>query len=266
MMRPVRRPPEPTPGRPSFRSSSLRGLILAAGFGTRLGHRPKAFLQVGGATVLDRAVASLEAAGISRVTVVHNARWAGSFDRWARERSSGPQVDLLNDGALDVDGRMGAAGDLLIGLAAIGGADALVFPVDNVLTWPIADFLAAASPAAPAIALRAARHGHEALGQVDVGPDGVVRNFYQGRRPDGGSAWTGRVWLGPVYLPADARADLEAHVAERRLAGAIPDSLGEFVAALARRRAVRGVLMDSGEAWDVGTPEELAAAQAVLGP
>lgn len=51
-------------------SSPLAATILAAGLGQRLGGRPKATLQIGGISVLERLVAALRGAGIQAVSVV----------------------------------------------------------------------------------------------------------------------------------------------------------------------------------------------------
>jgi hypothetical protein len=61
-------------------------------------------------------------------------------------------------------------------------------------------------------------------------------------------------------------ADVEAYCEECRADGRCPDRLGDFVAWLIRRRPVKAVACDEGEAWDVGTPGGLAEAQGALGP
>ena len=59
----------------------IRGFILAAGFGSRLApiteHLPKPLLTVGGATLLDHAVAALDRAGIKNIAV--NSHHLGSL-------------------------------------------------------------------------------------------------------------------------------------------------------------------------------------------
>jgi len=100
---------------------------------------------------------------------------------------------------------------------------------------------------------------------VDVDAQGVVRNFYDGRRP-GGRAWAGRVWLGPATIPQDTCGAVSEHCAEEQAAGRMADNLGAFFGWLSRRRTVRAYPMDEGEAWDVGTPCGLASAQEALGP
>jgi CTP:molybdopterin cytidylyltransferase MocA len=55
---------------PDTASPPLAATILAAGLGQRLGGRPKATLQIGGVSVLERLVAALRGAGIQDVSVV----------------------------------------------------------------------------------------------------------------------------------------------------------------------------------------------------
>lgn len=244
------------------------GIVLAAGFGSRLGGRPKAFLPLGGTTALERAVAALSAFGVRRVLVIHNARWAASFDRWRRERpSNGLRLETLNDGAVDEDSRRGAAGDLSMALGS-SSDDCVVLPVDTVFTWSMDLFRdrLARFASDPAVAVRPTTRGHEELGRVDLDEEWRVRNFYGMPRPDGHMPWAPWVWLGPAWLPATAHPAVAEYCAEEALAGRLPDSLGGLVAWLARRSAVRGVAMPEGEAYDVGTPCGLAAAQAVVGP
>jgi NDP-sugar pyrophosphorylase family protein len=232
-----------------------------------MGGRPKAFLPVGGMSALDHVCRKLEEAGVRRALIVHNALWAPSFDRWTRARpSSGLDVTLLNDGAVDASGRLGSVGDMRLGLAALGREDAVLMPVDTLFTYRLRSFLEAAGVSHPSIAVRAMRKGYEELGRVDVDERGVVRNFYEGRRADGGRPWCGRVWLGPGAVPADMAADVEVYCEECREDGRCPDRLGDFVAWLIRRRPVKAVACDEGEAWDVGTPGGLAEAQGALGP
>lgn len=246
----------------------MDGLILAAGFGTRMGCRPKAFLPIGGRSALDHAAAALKAAGCARVLVVHNARWAASFDRWRLGQvQNGVRLEALNDGALDPDGRVGAVGDLRLGLEALGAGEVLLLAVDTVFTWPIRTFLdRAAAYADPVIALRSMRRGYESLGRVDIDPFCLIQNFYEGARPGGNRPWARSVWLGPARLTPDVGTHAAEYCAEVKAKGSVPDRLGDFLTWLMRRRPIRGVVVDEGDAWDVGTPCGLAEAQGALGP
>jgi molybdenum cofactor cytidylyltransferase len=56
-----------TPGTPP---PGVTGAILAAGLGTRMGHRPKCTLRIAGASLLERMVSALQEVGVTPVHVV----------------------------------------------------------------------------------------------------------------------------------------------------------------------------------------------------
>lgn len=69
----MRSPPSPVwsdVNAPDTTGTPLAAAILAAGLGLRLGGRPKATLQIGGISLLERMVAALRGAGIQQISVV----------------------------------------------------------------------------------------------------------------------------------------------------------------------------------------------------
>ncbi len=54
-------------------AAPVAATILAAGLGRRLGHRPKAALEIGGFSLMERMVAALRGAGLASVSVVLGA-------------------------------------------------------------------------------------------------------------------------------------------------------------------------------------------------
>lgn len=108
--------PQPTP-KPAL---PIGGLVLAAGAGSRMGHRPKCLLQIDGVSLLERQLQALSLAGVTPIRVVlgHHAdrilqdeAWA----RWAAQPVHNPQPD---------DGHVSS---LRIGLRALPpGLDAVV--------------------------------------------------------------------------------------------------------------------------------------------
>jgi L-glutamine-phosphate cytidylyltransferase len=86
---------DPGIGRATQRRSASRGIILAAGRGSRLGHetddRPKCLVSLGGRTLLEWQLAALAAAGLDRIVVVGGYRselLSGDYEvvrneRWA---------------------------------------------------------------------------------------------------------------------------------------------------------------------------------------
>jgi aminoglycoside/choline kinase family phosphotransferase len=85
----------------------VHGMILAAGFGTRLApvtdHVPKPLLPVGGATLLDHAVAAFDRGGIDRIAVNTHHLGALVEDHLQQRPDSSrfsvfPEVDILGTG------------------------------------------------------------------------------------------------------------------------------------------------------------------------
>lgn len=109
-------PVQPTPG-PAPR---VGGLVLAAGAGSRMGHRPKCLLQLDGQSLLERQLQALSQSGVTPVFVVlgHHAERIlqdGALARWAAQPVRNPQPD---------DGHVSS---LRIGLRALPpGLDAVV--------------------------------------------------------------------------------------------------------------------------------------------
>jgi len=96
------------------------GLVLAAGAGSRMGHRPKCLLQFDGMTLLERQLQALTLAGVTPIRVVlgHHAErilQEGVLARWSAQPVHNPQPD---------DGHVSS---LRLGLKALpAGLDAVV--------------------------------------------------------------------------------------------------------------------------------------------
>ncbi|NIP59906.1 MAG: NTP transferase domain-containing protein, partial [Gemmatimonadetes bacterium] len=103
----------------------MKGIILAAGFGTRLypltRDRAKALLPVGGRPVVERVLERLlDAPAIDDVVVVINGRFEEEFRLW---HSGVPfawrlRTRLVCDGVTEPEDRLGAVGDLRLALEA----------------------------------------------------------------------------------------------------------------------------------------------------
>jgi glucose-1-phosphate thymidylyltransferase len=98
----------------------MKVLILAAGYATRLYpltlDRPKPLLPVAGKPMIDHVLDNLAPiAGIDRVYVVTNAKFARQFQQWADDyRAAKTKLDftVINDGSTDDKNKLGAIGDL----------------------------------------------------------------------------------------------------------------------------------------------------------
>lgn len=97
----------------------MKALIMAAGYATRLypltKDRAKPLLPVGGRPIIDYICDALEKVReIDHVYVVTNNRFAPSFETWARERRKNFRmpIDILNDGTVSDEDKLGAIGDI----------------------------------------------------------------------------------------------------------------------------------------------------------
>ncbi|MFP4374739.1 MAG: nucleotidyltransferase family protein [Spirochaetaceae bacterium] len=127
----------------------MTAIILAAGYATRLypltRDVPKPLLDIGGRSILDRIVDNVRrVAGVRRLVVVTNARFASHFERWRERRfGAGGGVEIVNDGSTSNANRIGALTDLHLAVekADVEG-DALVLAGDNLFDFELADFAA----------------------------------------------------------------------------------------------------------------------------
>jgi glucose-1-phosphate thymidylyltransferase len=238
-------------------------VVLAAGFGTRLGalgeDRPKGLLSVAGSPAIEFAVRAAEAVpSVSGIDVVTNARFHGAFAAWAADRVHAKPFRLWNDGARHAGERRGAIGDLLWWRdEARLEEDLLVLAADNVFDFPLAP-LAERARHAPVLALCdvGTRERVSRLASVELDADGrVVRLVEKDPAPSGTLA------VVALYgLPRSALGELDAYAA----ADGKPDNLGYFAEWLHRRCAVHGLVMP-GRFVDIGTPEDHARASEIFG-
>lgn len=122
----------------------MKGMIFAAGLGTRLrpitDSTPKALIEVGGVTMLERVIERMKAVGINDITVnIHHH--AEQIRRFAAHRADfGVTLHLSDesDELLDTGGGLAKAAPYLA-----GGEDVLVCNADIFTDFPIAEMAAA---------------------------------------------------------------------------------------------------------------------------
>ena len=95
----------------------MRVLILAAGYATRLYpltlNRPKPLLPVAGKPILEYIMDKIEKVEeIGEVYVVTNQKFTEHFQGWKNNFKSKKRIEVLNDGTLSDEDKLGAVGDL----------------------------------------------------------------------------------------------------------------------------------------------------------
>jgi glucose-1-phosphate thymidylyltransferase len=234
-------------------------LILAAGFGTRLGSlgeaQPKGLLDVAGRPAIEFAVTAAESLpGVRAIDVVTNDRFHGAFAEWAAQRPCAKPLRLWNDGARSVEDRLGAIGDLRFWLARERPREGLLLlGADNVFDFslaPLAEW--ARREAVVALCDVGSRERVSRLASVEVDAEQRIVAFVE-KDPAPNDTLACVALYG---LPNSTLGEVERYAAE----GGAADNLGYFVEWLHRRRVVRGLRM-AGRFVDVGTPEDYAHAQ-----
>lgn len=125
----------------------MKSLILAAGYATRLypltKNFPKPLLEVGGKTILDRLIDSVDKiADISQHIVVSNATFYEKFENWKEKSSYQKEIIVLNDGTITNESRLGAVKDILFAIEQLDiQEDLLVLAGDNVVKFSFTDFV-----------------------------------------------------------------------------------------------------------------------------
>jgi glucose-1-phosphate thymidylyltransferase len=124
----------------------MKAVVLAGGYATRMWpitkHRPKMFLPVGDATVIDRIFAELEADDrIDEVYVSTNERFASEFEAHLAD-SEFEKPTLSVEETADEDEKFGVVGALaqLIDRENVDD-DLLIVAGDNLMSFDISDFI-----------------------------------------------------------------------------------------------------------------------------
>ncbi len=122
----------------------MQALILAGGYGTRLGdltrNRSKVLLPIGGRPMADWVLAkALALPAVERAVVVTNDRFFDDFGRWHDSRPDRDRITVLNDGTTSNANRLGAVGDVLFAIEHESiDDDLLIMAGDNIFDFDLA--------------------------------------------------------------------------------------------------------------------------------
>ena len=226
----------------------MKGLILAAGYATRLGalteNFPKPLLRVGDRAIVDWLVDDLSGT-LEGFTVVTNHKFASLFREWAEDRPE--DIVVLDDGTTANEHRLGAVRDMALAVksGALDG-DTLVMAGDNLLDFSLRGFVDyAAGLDAPCVMCHP-EHRPDALRRTAVittDARGRVTSFQE--KP---AEPLGNLAVPPFYR---YRAEDLARLDEALRDGCGADAPGSFAAWLSRRVPVYAYTMP-GKRYDIG--------------
>ncbi len=124
----------------------MDAIILAAGYGTRLYpltlNKPKPLLGVAGKPMMEHIIDKLEEISLNNIYVVTNSKFYTNFKEWSNNFKSRVPIEIINDGTLSNEDRLGAIGDVnfVINKKKIND-DIIVIAGDNLFEFPLKGIL-----------------------------------------------------------------------------------------------------------------------------
>jgi|SRR5579859_434180 len=245
----------------------MKVLILAAGYATRLYpltlDRPKPLLPVAGKPMIDHVLDNLAPiAGIDRVYVVTNAKFAGHFQQWADDyRATKTKLDftVINDGSTDDKNKLGAIGDLHLVLTREKVDDDLIVVAgDNLFSERLDGFgKFCREKNAPVLAVYDVGNLEEIKKYNSISLDGDGRiTFFEEKPKHPASSLTG---IALYYYPKSSLPWIHRYVAE----GNNPDQPGRLIEWLYTRIPVYTWKVP-GLWFDIGSKETLEEANQIF--
>jgi glucose-1-phosphate thymidylyltransferase len=245
----------------------MKIIILAAGYATRLYPltltRPKPLLPVAGKPMIDHVLDNLAPiAGIDRVYVVTNAKFASHFQQWAdAHRATKPTLDftIVNDQSTDDTNKLGAIGDLHLVLTREKvDDDVIVVAGDNLFNQSLDGFgKFAREKRTPVLAVYDVGNLEEIKKYNSISIDGAGRiTFFEEKPKQPTSTLTG---IALYYYPKSVLPLIHQYIAE----GNNPDQPGRLVQWLYPRVPFHTWKVP-GLWYDIGSKETLEEANRIF--
>jgi len=242
--------------------SSMRVLILAAGYGTRLYPMtvdlPKALIPLKRRVILDiilEKINNLKSQySVDSISVVSNNRFYKRFLEWKTQVSA--DVEILNDGSNEPSDRLGAIGDINFAISKYPDQDWLVLGSDNLFDWQLNDFVDFSQQAKPRSSVGVYSLGDKEqakrFGVVELNDQGRVVKFAE--KPQ--DPQSDKIAVCIYFFPKESLADLKKFMNE----SSSHDLSGKYIEWLANKDKVDGYLFN-GKWVDIGSKDSLAKAE-----
>jgi glucose-1-phosphate thymidylyltransferase len=245
----------------------MKVLILAAGYATRLYPltltTPKPLLPVAGKPMVEYVLDNLAPiAGIDRIYVVTNDKFAGHFQEWADAyRANKAKLDftIVNDGSTDDSNKLGAIGDINYVLKTQNVDDDLIVVAgDNLFSQSLEEFgELCREKKAPVLALYDVGNLEEIKKYNSISTDSAGRiTFFEEKPKTPTSTLTG---IALYYYPKSTLPLIRQYIAD----GNNPDQPGRLVQWLYPRIPFYTWTVP-GLWYDIGSKETLEEANTIF--
>ncbi len=238
----------------------MKGLVLAAGYGTRLYpltlNRPKPLLDVGGRSILARLLEKLEEVeSCDGVYIVTNAKFTDVITKWTKENKYRFPIEVINDKTMSNDDRLGAIGDMNLVLnEKQPNDDILIMAGDNLFEFDITNFISFAQEKKHlSIALFDVKNIELARKYGIVGLDDNSRVDSFQEKPDCPSSTLAST--GIYYLPDNKISEFEEYMKTDNP----KDAPGNFIKWMSETCGVYGYVFNEGW-YDIGDTASLEKA------
>ena len=243
----------------------MRILLLAAGYATRMHpltlNQAKPLLEVGAKPVVTRLLDTLLAqVAIEEVVLVSNHKFATDFEAWAATyecpKGETPTIRVVDDGSMNDTDKLGAIGDMALGISSAPEDDWLVAAADNLIETDFSAQLALFEAHGDAVLTVRRIEGAippSTYGEVHVSAEGVVSDFVEKPAAPASDLVSIGLYLYPRTITSRIQEYLDS--------GGNPDAPGYLVAWLCKRETVRTHILE-GLWWDIGSLQALAEARA----
>ena len=247
----------------------MNAILLCAGFGTRMEPLtkdfPKALLDVGGRPVIDHLIGQiLDFRGLDSIAIVTNDRFFGHFLQWGEENGGavadrGISLNILNDGALEAEDRLGAAGDLGFAVSQISESKGTVVAAgDNVFRFRLGPYWDKFLSGDKSYVLALRTEDTQRLRKTGVleldSNDRILAFHEKPETPPSNFACPALYFLKPRALN---------FIHEYLSSPDARDEIGYFISYLAKHDVIYAIRAE-GEAIDIGTIESYERAKKIL--
>ncbi len=241
----------------------MKGLILAAGYGTRLYpltvDKPKPLLPLNERCLIDYLVDKLFNLfePLEELLVVTNNKFYKNFIEWSEKKELSFPLTIINDGTTSPEDRLGSVGDIhfVVKKSSMAG-DLLVMGGDNLFDEGLEEFLKFCSDKKPHVTIGVydIQNKEEAkrFGVVSIDKNNRVVDFQE--KPDNPASSLIAMCL--YYFPSETLGYLEEylHISQKL------DKAGDYIRWLAQHKGVYAFRF-SGKWYDIGSKESYDQAQ-----
>jgi glucose-1-phosphate thymidylyltransferase len=237
----------------------MRAIILAAGYATRLHpltlNQPKPLLKVGKKPIIEHILDKIEKIEtVGQVFVVTNDKFYSSFLEWKDNFDSRLDIEIVNDGTLSNEDRLGAIGDINFVIKTQNiTSDLLVVGGDNLFEDELSDFVRFFKSNGTSILLNDVKCKKLAklYGIVSLNHENKITSFIE--KPEQPEST-----LASTLIYALKKEHLSVIKETIELGKA--DHAGDFIAHLSQNNPVFGKSLN-GKWFDIGSIEQLKEAE-----